>query len=307
MLKVIFRSLSRTWREHFAMQIATLVVLTATFTVVTLFVLLQANFTQILTQWGEKVQLAVFISDSASESQIAEIKNKMEASGRLTDIRYVSKQSAAETFRRQMGTNAPELLADPEFGNPLPASFEARVENGVENHKTYEDLVSIAQSLGAIAGVEDVSYGQGWVENYASLLRVFSSTSWILILVMITGSLLVVGNAIRNGIFQRREEIEVLELIGATPAYIRLPFLAEGAVLGFLASLLAISTCFGLHLWQHSVASHSLGFWGIAADVKFLSVAQSVGLIALGTWFGILGSFVCVRHIATGWAAARRE
>lgn len=307
MLNVIVRNLTRTWREHWAMQLATLVVLTGTFTVVALFFLLQANFTQVLTQWGEKVQLAVFLSDSASEAQVAEIKTKLEDTGHFSEVRYVSKQSAAETFRRQMGTNAPELLADPEFGNPLPASFEARLRQSMNSNQTYKTLVDLAKSLESIPGVEDVSYGQGWIENYASLLRAFSSSSWLLILVMIAGSLLVVGNAIRSAIFQRREEIEVLELIGATPSYIRLPFLVEGAVLGFLASLMALGICFGLHLWQHAVATQKLGFWGLAAEAKFLSVSQSIGLVGLGTWFGVLGSYICVRHIATGWAAARHD
>jgi len=288
------------------MQFATLTVLTGTFTVITLFFFMHANLTRILSHWGESVQLAVFLKDSASSDQINQVQNFIKGLDGIDNVKFVSKEAAAESFQKQMGHYSPQLLSDPEFGNPLPASLEIRFLEGVSSDGSYGKMVKVAEQLARLAGVEDVSYGQGWVENYASLLRVFSSSSYLLIIVLLAGSLLVVGNAIRNAIHQRREEIEVLELVGATPMDIRLPYIFEGAVLGGLAATSSLLFCFGLYRWQQAVAAKHLGFWGLANEVGFLGFNQSITVMSLGILFGAFGSYLCVRRIATGWAAAER-
>ncbi len=303
----ILRNLIRTWREHTGMQLATLTVLTGTFTVVTLFFFLHSNMTRILTNWGQDVQLAVFLKDEASGEAVKRIEEFLRGLPGLGEIKYVSKESAAELFQKQMGHYSPQLLTDPEFGNPLPASFEIRFAEGIHSESTYNEMVKTAKKIAALIGVEDVSYGQGWIENYAAVLKVFSSSSYLLILILLAGSLLVVGNAIRNAISQRREEIEVLELVGATAFHIRLPYLIEGAVLGGLAALFSLVFCYFIFRWQQNVAAAHLGFWGLASEVKFLDHIQIVSIFSLGVLFGTLGSYVCVRRIASGWAAAERR
>ncbi|MGE0762851.1 MAG: cell division protein FtsX [Bdellovibrionales bacterium] len=305
-MRSLCQNLIRTWREHAGMQVATLTVLTGTYTVVTLFFFLHANFSRILSHWGESVQLAVFLKDSASSAQISGVQDFLKGIHGIENVKFISKEAAAESFQKQMGHYSPQLLTDPEFGNPLPASLEVHFQEGVSSDGSYGRMVEIAKQLASMAGVEDVSYGQGWVENYASLLRVFSSSSYLLIVVLLSGSLLVVGNAIRSSIHQRREEIEVLELVGATPFNIRLPYLFEGAVLGGMAATLSLLFCFLLYRWQQAVAMKHLGFWGLASEVGFLGLQQSLAVLTLGILFGAFGSYLCVRRIATGWAAAER-
>lgn len=302
----LFKSILRSWREHTGTQIATLVVLTGTFTIVALFLFIQANFVRILTRWGDNVQFAVFLEDSASAAQVSVVKEFLESSGRFKAVDFVSKEKAAETFRQQMGNNSPELLRDPEFGNPLPASFEARLKEGVDSKSGYDVLVDLAGRVGSLPGINDVSYGQGWVENYASLLKVFATSSWVLLSVLLAGSLLIVGNAIRAAVQSRRDEIEILELFGATSWYVRGPLIAEGAIIGFFASILAVGLCFALFQWQQKIAEENLGFWGLAKEVGFLSGPQMAAVLMLGLGFGALGSYLSVRKIATGWAAAER-
>ena len=302
--RYLMQSFLRSWREHFGMQLATLSVLTGTFTVVSIFFFLHANMSRIVTSWGDKVQMAIFLKDEASADQVETVKAFLRDTGVFAEINFISKDQAAKKFLEQMGHQSPQLLNDPEFGNPLPASLEARFADGVSSSRRYEQMLNLAKRISGLGGVEDVSYGQGWVENYASLLKVFSSSSYVLIFVLLAGSLFVVGNAIRSALYQRRDEIEVLELVGATPYMIRAPYIFEGAVLGFIAAILSVLACFGFYQWQHQVATEHLGFWGLAAQVGFLGGAEILGILFLGAWFGAFGSFLCVRKIATGWAAA---
>lgn len=307
MITRLFQSFARSWREHAAMQTATLAVLTGTFVVVTLFFFLHGNLVRILTTWGDNVQMAVFLKDEASKDQVASVRKFLADSGSFAAVTFVSKEQAARKFQEQMGSHSPQLLNDPEFGNPLPASFEAKFTAGVNSNGRYQEMLALAKTITDLEGVEDVSYGQGWVENYASLLKVFSSSSVLLIIILLAGTLFVVGNTIRSTLFQRRDEIEVLELVGATPAMIRAPYIFEGAALGLLASALSLGVCYGLYQWQEGVAVNHLGFWGLAAQIGFLDWKECFAILMLGTWFGAFGSFLCVRRIATGWAAAQRE
>ncbi len=300
----LMQTFFRSWREHFAMQFATLSVLTGTFIVVTFFFFLHANLTRIITSWGDKVEMAIFLKDEASKHQVERVKVFLNETGLFSEVNFISKEQAAKKFQEQMGHQSPQLLTDAEFGNPLPSSFEAQFTTAVASGKRYDDMLALAKKISGLDGVEDVSYGQGWVENYAAFLKVFSTSSYLLIIVLLGGSLFVIGNAIRSALFQRREEIEVLELVGATPYMIRAPYVFEGAVFGFMAAALSLLVCFGLFQWQHNVAVEHLGFWGLAAQIGFLTVAQAGKILFLGTWFGAFGSFLCVRKIATGWAAA---
>lgn len=305
-MRLLSQSFLRSWQHHASIQMATLVVLTGTFTIITLFFFLHSNLTRLLTRWGDEVQMAVFLEDNASSEQISRVQKFLTHSGVFSKVHFVSKQEAALKFQKQMGHQSPLLINDPDFANPLPASFEVLLQQGVSTDQGYKKMVDLAQKIGELAGVEDISYGQGWVENYASLVKVFSSSSWLLIIVLLAGSLLVVGNAVRSSVQQRRDEIEVMELVGATPFMIRAPFIFEGAMLGLAAAIFSSGICFLLYRWQQQVALEHLGFWGMAAEVRFLTWDQVLSVLLLGGWFGAFGSYLCVRGIATGWSAANK-
>jgi cell division transport system permease protein len=304
MRRILWQGLLRSWRDHAFLQTATLVVLTGTFSVISLFFFLQSNMTRLLSQWGEGVDVAVYLKDSLGTNEQSNIEKFLTEAGLFKKIQFISKDSAAIQFQKQMGHYSPDLLNDPDFGNPLPASFEAHLNENVGGKGQYEKLVEISRVIAALPGVEDVSYGQGWVENYASTIRVFNRTSWIFIIILLIGSLLVVGNTITNLINDRREEIEVYELVGATPAMVRWPFIIEGAILGLLAAAISLGLCYGFFIWQNLAFSTDLNFLGLAGKISFLPMGQSAIVLGMGAWFGAFGAFLSVRQIATGWAAA---
>jgi cell division transport system permease protein len=196
------------------------------------------------------------------------------------------------------------MFTDSEFVNPLPASFEMVLKKGVGRHSDYSDLVKFAKEVSGYQGVEEVSYGQGWVENYASVLKVFSWTSIFLLFVLFCGGLFVIGNSIRNSVTQRRDEIAALELFGATKWMIQWPFVFEGAFMGFVASVLSLAVTYVLFSWQAQYLSQNLSFWGFTASLNFLSLLRCGAIVFLGTFLGAMGAYFCVRQVNTGWAAA---
>jgi cell division transport system permease protein len=299
-----WRSFVRSFSHQTSMQIATLSVLVATFTVNSLFALVHQNLETILTRWGSEVKVSVYLKDDAAEADVTKVGEFLKNSDFARNVEYLNKDVAAQHFREKIGQISPGIFTDADFVNPLPASFEVMLKKAVGGNSDYADLVKFAKQVAGYQGVEEVSYGQGWVENYASVLKVFSWTSAFLLFVLLMGGLFVIGNSIRNSITQRREEIAVLELFGATKWMIQWPFVFEGAFMGFAASAISIVIAYVLFSWQAQVLSHNLSFWGFTSSLTFLTLARSLGVIFLGTFLGALGAYLCVRQVNTGWAAA---
>jgi len=288
------------------MQAATLSVLTGTFCIVTVFAFLQVNFSRLLAEWGSEVQLMVYLKEGLPEKNVESVRKFLSDVGEFESIRYVDKEEAAREFQKKLGSYAPDLLSDRTFGNPLPASFELKVKTRGKNYSRFNDLAKIADTIQLREGVDEVSYGQSWVDNYASLVKVFEISSIFLVFVLLAGSLFVIGNSIRSAIHERREEIEILELVGATARAIRNPFVFEGAIMGVLASALALASTFIIYSILQRLFSSEVGFWNLVGKIQFLSFGHSLLIIALGAVFGGLGAYICVRRLSTGWAAAER-
>lgn len=302
-----FKGFWRSWQQQTTMQLATLSVLIGTFIVVTIFVLVHRNLNRILTGWGDSVRMSVFLEDGLSEEETTKIQNLIENLGKFKKVQFVSKASAASQFRDQMASQAPDFLNDPQFGNPLPPSFEASLKDDIPISNRLATMEKMAQQVQQIPGVEDIYYGQGWVENYSVVVKAFSLTSWILIAVLLSGSLFIIGNSIRNAISQRREEIEVLELVGATPEMIRIPYVLEGFIMGLLAGSLAIFFVYLLFRLQSSLLKAQMGFLQLNKYLGFLTFFDVILLIFLAGLFGGAGAFFCVRKLCNGWTAANKQ
>lgn len=297
------KNMSRTWRHHFGLQAATLLVLTSTFSVAILFMTAQLNLETLLTRWGDSVQMSVFLDSALSPERTSQIHDSLKNLQDFSVVTYVSKDEAKREFAKQMEAYAPELAEDPELESSFPASFQMRLAD----HFSTSHLSQLASTLKQWAGVESVSFGQEWVENYQKLFLAFKKVSvWLGVILVLVG-LLVIGNSIRVSISQRREEIELLELVGATPWMIRQPFILEGFFMGFTASTLALLIGWGFTRIPSYLLDNEFHLFGVAAELRFLPPLLMAALLFLGGLVGAFGSWICVQDLNDGWAARRES
>lgn len=300
-------AIARSWRQHVGMQIATLAVLTATFAVVLFMVTLTANFKRVLAVWGESVQISVYLEDGLSETTIQALQNEFLARPEVASAEFVSKEKAADLFRDQMASYAPDLMSDSEFATPFPASINLKLKGNSATETNVAKLEVMAAEILKREGVEDVSYGQSWVRNYASFVKVIQSAGMAIGLILLLGSLFIIGNSIRALLSGRRDEIEILELIGATADFIRKPYILEGAMLSTVAILFALTLNGAIFSWQMSVMKKSLAFARIAQEFRYFSALEAISIVFLAASLGALGAFITVRSMNDGWAAARKS
>ena len=295
------KHLTKGWQHHGITQASTFTVLAGVFLIISLSLLINQNFKHMLQQWGQSLQVSVYLEDQITEKNLSRIKNLLNKSDYFEDIQYTSKDDALQRFKGQISIDIANLSNN--LDNPLPASFEMRFAENIDPQIIHENISTFFLNLGDREDVESVVYGQDWVEDYASFLKFFTYASLLLIAFLLFGSLFVIGNSIRSSISNRQKEIEILELVGATSSFIRRPYIVDGLLTGLFSSALSLLICYFLfyqisYLWQEK-----MGLWDI--QPFFLNLQMISIILLMGLLTGFFGSWLCVSRINSGWLAAQ--
>ncbi len=210
----------------------------------------------------------------------------------IREVTYVSKEEALADFRKQI--RGQESLLEGLKANPLPASFQLRIR---EKYQTADALAQLAASMKRMEGVEDVLYGQEWVERLTSVVEVMKILAIVIGAVLGVASLFIVANTIRLAVYARAQEIEIMRLVGATRTYIQIPLILEGTLQGGLGAALALGLLYALFratLWQLGTSARIILSGPELA--QFLATQYGVAMIGIGVLLGGVGSLVAVRR-----------
>lgn len=266
--------------------------ITVAFLVTGIFLLLTLNFSTVVARWAEDFQVIVFLHDNITPEQQTLVQKRLDAEMAIREVTFVSKEEALADFRKQI--RGQESLLEGLQANPLPASFQIRIR---EKYQTADALGQLAASLKRMEGVEDVLYGQEWVERVTSVVEVMKILGIMIGAVLGVASLFIVANTIRLAVYARAQEIEIMRLVGATRTYIQIPLILEGTLQGGLGAALALGLLYGLFkatMWQMGSAA-SILFTGPEL-VQFLATQYGAAMIGVGVLLGGVGSLVAVRR-----------
>ena len=272
--------------------IASIGAIAIAFLVTGIFLLLTLNLSTVVARWAEDFQVVVFLDDTITKKQRTLVQKRLDGEMAVRDVTYLSKKEALTDFRRKI--RGQESLLEGLKTNPLPASFQLRIR---EQYQTADALGHLAASLKRIEGVEDVLYGQEWVERLTSLIEVMKILGIVIGGVLAVASLFIVANTIRMAVYARAQEIEIMRLVGATRAYIQIPLILEGALQGGLGAALALGLLYALFrgtLWQLGTTA-SMIFAGTELT-QFLEAEYRMAMVGLGALLGGVGSLVAVRR-----------
>jgi cell division transport system permease protein len=295
--------LARAWQRHWPLQMASVTVMTVVLLLLNLMFLGFTTFNQMVGQWGRGLEMIVYVKENASGASLDLFKQKLEYSGDFDKIEYISKNEATKKFLTALGSESLELMSDPKWTSPIPASFELRLSERIPMAERVPSLQKWAAKIHGIDIIEDVFYGQGWVENFSRFLHSARGAVVIIWVLSLSVGLLIISNCIRLSFLQRQEEIEVLELVGATARFIRMPFLFEGISLGLAASILSLAISFALHSALLGWLGDKLDFWMALQTIAPIQPWYIAANLVTGISFGALGAWNCVRKLNTGWAA----
>ena len=251
------------------------------------FLLLFVNLNAWIQGWGHSMSMSVYLNDDISEAQRNRIASFIGDLAEAEIKRFITKDAALKDLRNAMGSQAGVLEGLSK--NPLPASFEVAFTD-IEGQGT--DLEGIKQALQEMDGVEEVHYSEEWLHRFEGLMSIIKLVGFVIGGLLCLGILFIVTNTIKLTIYSRREEIEILKLVGATDWFVKTPYLFEGMIQGILSGIFALAI---LYLGYFLISTKRMYFLGLAGlDFIFIPYPYSLLIILISASLGLLGCFIAV-------------
>lgn len=244
-----------------------------------LALLIAREFNLVIDAYTGNVQVAVYLTDSASPDSVALLTRRLEGLSAVDDVRYESKAEACERFG-VLFANQPVFVdnVDCEKDNPLPASLRV----------TLADTAQFEQVRAAVEGQPGVDRVEDYREVLSRLVaitRVLSIGVLSIAIIMLASAVALIANTLRMGMFARRKEIGIMRLVGATNWRIRVPFLIEGLVESLLGATAAI---FGLFLVKVVFIDR------LRDEVQFIPLVKNSDVLVIAPWILIAAAVVAV-------------
>jgi cell division transport system permease protein len=249
--------------------------------VVGLFGLGAHNISRVLDQIESRVEIVAYLTDDMRADVAQLMLSEIRAFPEVSDAIYISREAALEHARRvfpELRTTFSDLDA-----NPLPASIEVRLNPG---NQTPEIIDQVAERITGYPFVEEANYGKEWVERIYLLRRIAGATALVVGGAFAAVAILIIGTAVRMAIFARRDEIEIMRLVGATDRFVRMPFLLEGLMTGVIGAGFALSATY---------AAYKV-LVGAVFPLSWLPDQWVLCGIAAGGVLGLMASSIAVRH-----------
>jgi cell division transport system permease protein len=255
-----------------------------------LFLLAGSNASRILERWSAAAEFSVYVSDAISADERAAIDRTLATSGVVIEQSFITSDQALERFSREFPDLAGAARAMP--SNPLPASYEVRLRPALAGDAAVDQL---ATRLRTLPGVTDVRYDRRWIDRLLAIVRMVRGVGFALAGLFIAAAAITIMSVVRLALLARRQEIEIMQLVGAPLAYIRGPFVVEGTLLGLVGAVFASAALWGLYLsGRGPLIAWASGIMD-TGDLTFLPVTSLLGLLAGGTLIGAVGGGLAAR------------
>jgi len=226
------------------------------------------------------VEIRAFVAENAKVESVVLAANEIARYSEVASTRVVTQEEALARARKELGE-----FSDVFEAGILPASLDVRLKPGFRDPKTVR---AVADRMKTYDFIEDVRFGEEWVQKLYRIRNIATLAGMMLGLAFAAVAVIIIGSTIRMAVLARAREIAVMRLVGATDAFIRSPFLIEGALKGTLGGLLAL-----LLTWT---ANETIGRFVFRAE--FFDVRMAVLGVIAGALIGLMGSAVSVgRHL----------
>lgn len=283
-------SLGRLFRQPFA-SLMIILVIAVTLAIPAALNLVVKNAQSVSSGWDNALDFSVYLHRNVSEKDATDLASLIQQRADVESVRLVTANEALDEFRQQSGFGeALDQLSE----NPLPHTLVVRPSTA----NSGQSIVLLQEELGNLPEADAVQLDTEWVQRFHAILDILRRAIVIGATLLGIAIVIIIGNTIRLDIQNRREEIEVTKLIGASNAFVRRPFLWSGFWYGLFGGLLSVGLVFyGLYLLEQPVARLA-GLYQSGIVVMSLSVIETLTVIGIGVALGLTGSwFAVARHM----------
>jgi cell division transport system permease protein len=288
MISFVLFSLSRAWQGFWRNAIMSLAA-TATMILMLLllsgFWIIQTGLLAGLQFTEQKVEVVAYLQTNATDSQVASLEAQLKAMPEVASVAYVSRDQALDRFRASMAAQGREDLTQYLNANPLYASLEVKMVDPAQV-RVIGDALRGDPSVRNVINIEDL------VERVLTVTNILRTAGTVVLVIVGVIALFIIINTIRLAVLARAEEIEVMRLVGASDAFIRWPFVFEGAFVGLLGSLFTLAILAAVADPLSAFMADffrvlPLQFGSLTRDLVALVMGAGVGLGVLGSWLSV--------------------
>ena len=256
------------------------------------FLLLSVNVQDVLDRWLEAAELSIYLHDAATEAERSRLEQLLKGHPSVAAIEYVAREDALERFRADF----PELR-DVTTGlgeNPFPSAFEVRLRPTDAGDAAADAL---AQAVAGQAGVADVRYDRRWLARLVGIVTTARLAAALVAAILMLGAAFTVAAVVRLSLYARRDELEIMELVGAPFSYIRGPAIVEGLLLGGIGAALALVAI--SILYSAGAQSYGAGLAGLIGldRIRFLGAFEAAMMLFGGLAVGAAAGTIVSRAV----------
>ncbi|MCL2917202.1 permease-like cell division protein FtsX [Shewanella litorisediminis] len=282
-------SIGELWRNPVS-SLMTMAVLGVSLSLPAALQVLVKNADSITQSWNNAAEISLFIEEGKNEQAIQSLISRIKVYPEVAEVHYINRDEALAEFQRLSGFGEALSYLD---SNPLPAVVT------VLPTEKYSSPIGARELLTKLEREQGVSFGRldiEWLERLQAVVRLLERTVLALAALLVVAVVLIIGNTIRLAIMNRRNEIEVMKLVGATEAFIQRPFLYTGIWYGVIGGMLAWIIINLLVWYLDGAIAELLGLYGSDIEMASLSFTELVQLVFLASFLGWLGSYLSVRQ-----------
>ena len=278
-------------RQNVFVSVVTVGTISLSLLIASLFLLVYVNLEGMAEGWSDKVQVVAYFDQEPSPLAVAALKGRVQAIAGTSKVVFVTQVEAEQRLRGRL--KGQESLLDGITPEVLPASLEISLDRG---HRESAAVATYVAALKRIQGISEVQYGEEWVKRFNSFMNMFRLMGALLGGFLCIAVLFIVSNTIKLTIYARKEELELLGLVGATRFFIKAPFLIEGVLQGALGGVLSLIALFVCYFSFLKNAGSFLGVNPAAAGLSFLPASHLAAILCGGVLLGFLGSLTSLKR-----------
>lgn len=291
-LRILFRSISSAFKSVFrnlSLSIASLTCIIITLMIVSIAIIFSSNVNYSTKKIEKDLEMVVFVKSETTEEKVKEIESNLQVLPNVEQISYVDKETAKEEMKKENDTYKKIIEGWEEGENPLDSYFIVKVKN-------IEDMSETAATIKNLEGVDTVNYVEDLVEKMVSTFQIIRNVLIVTVVALIFVTAFLISNTIKITIYSRRNEIDIMRLVGTSNTVIKLPFIFEGLFLGAFGSILPILVTIYSYVFLYDKLGGVL-FHPLLPMMQPYNFVFKVGLIllAIGSVVGMFGSYKAVR------------
>lgn len=289
-IRIFFRSIRDAFKSvtrNFSLSMASIICVTITLIIVSVSIIIAANINNATSKIKDELNIVVYLKKETTEQDADNVKSEVNSIKHVKSLEYISKDEQKVDMASYSDTFA--TILDYLDENPLLDSMIIYVDDAKE-------ISNVAKKIGSISAVETVKYGEGMVEEIVSAFDIIEKITIGMVISLVVVTVFLISNTIKLTIYSRRNEIEIMRLVGASNTAIKLPFEFEGLILGLLGSIIPISiTVYGYIILYNRL--HGYLFTEMLSLVKpnTFIIGVSGVLLLIGCLVGMYGSLKAVR------------